>query len=203
MSVIENREQLRELIGETAPGLEEKNIGFIDSFARDFIANSPFLILSTADDEGRCDASPKGDAPGFVEVLDDKTLLVPDRPGNKLAYGHENIIQNPQVGLLFMIPGTSETLRINGRAELDSSEALQEQLAARGKPAVLAIRVTVEECFFHCAKAFIRSKLWQSDQWGEPHKVSFGKIFKERKQLTEEVEQMIDQAIEDDYRENL
>ena len=203
MSIIQNESELRDLIGHTVPGLEEKNIDFIDHFAREFIERCPFLVLSTSDDEGRQDASPKGDAPGFVEVLDDKTLLIPDRPGNKLAYGHENILKNPRVGLLFMIPGTSETLRINGRAELDSSEELRAQLEARGKPAVLVIRVTVDECFFHCAKAFIRSRLWQPDEWATPHKVSFGKMFAERKKLTDDVADAIDESVEEGYKNDL
>ena len=170
----------------------------------DFIAKCPFLILTTADANGRCDASPKGDAPGFVHVLDDKTLVIPDRPGNRLAYGHLNILSNAQVGLLFILPGTSETLRVNGTAELDASPELLEKLAARGKPAVLGIRVTVEECFFHCAKAFIRSALWQKDAWPkEPYRVSFGDMFAERRQLDQETARAIDQSIEADYETNL
>ena len=148
MSLITNIEELRAVIGEEIPGLGEKNIDELDSFAIEFIEKSPFLILTTSDNEGRCDASPKGDSPGFVWVLDKKTIVIPDRPGNKLAYGHLNILENPHVGIIFMIPGTSETLRINGKAELDSSPDLLNDLSARGKPAVLAIRVDIEECFF-------------------------------------------------------
>ena len=135
-----------------------------------FIERCPFLVLSTSDRSGRVDASPKGDAPGFLSVVDEKTLLIPDRPGNRLAYGHLNVLENPQVGLLLVIPNTSETLRINGKAELSADPELLESLAARGKPAVLAIRVTVEECFFHCGKAFIRSGLWKPDEWGARHR---------------------------------
>ena len=202
MSTIQTTEQLRALIGEKIAALEEKNIDHVDSFARDFIARSPFLVMTTADAAGRCDASPKGDAPGFVEVLDEKTLLIPDRPGNRLAYGHENILSNPQLGLLFMVPGTSETLRINGRAELDQTSSLLERLAARGKPAVLVIRVTVEECFFHCAKAFLRSRLWEPDTW-VPHRVSFGEMYAARTQASKDVVRAIDDAITDDYSTNL
>ena len=176
MSIIRTKEELRSVIGNEIPGLNEKNIDHLDQHALDFIAKCPFLILSTADQNGRCDASPKGDAPGFVQILNDRTLLIPDRPGNKLAYGHQNILSNPQVGLLFMLPGTSETLRVNGSAKLDASPTVLENLSARGRPAVLAIRVEVQECFFHCAKAFIRSGLWQQSSWPErPHRVSFGR----------------------------
>ena len=114
------------------------------------------------------------------------------------------MLANPHVGLLFMIPGTSETLRINGTAELDTSEELGTQLSARGKPAVIAIRVTIEECFFHCAKAFIRSGLWQPETWSDtPYKVSFGKIMAKRENLPEETARALDEAIETDYKENL
>ena len=204
MSLITNIEELRAVIGEEIPGLGEKNIDELDSFAIEFIEKSPFLILTTSDNEGRCDASPKGDSPGFVWVLDKKTIVIPDRPGNKLAYGHLNILENPHVGIIFMIPGTSETLRINGKAELDSSPELLNDLSARGKPAVLAIRVNIEECFFHCAKAFIRSGLWDSASWpNEPHKVSFGKMYASRKKASNEVASAIDKNIKADYENNL
>jgi len=143
MSVIKTNEALRGVIGDKVDALEAKVTDHIDEFAREFIERSPFLILSTADADGNCDASPKGDAPGFVKILDKKTILIPDRPGNKLAYGHENVLSNPHVGLLFMIPGTTETLRVNGRAELDASDELRDQLAARNKPATLVLRVGV------------------------------------------------------------
>ena len=200
--------QLRAVIGEEIPGLAEKNIDQIDVFAREFIAKSPFVVLATVDDQGRLDASPKGDAPGFVEVADERTLLVPDRPGNKLAYGHLNVLSSGRAGLIFMIPGTRETLRVNGAAELTADPQLLEQLAARGKPATLVLRVQVEEVFFHCAKAFIRSNLWQPEQWPEPHKVSFGEMFAARRAQAAEgmaalSAQDIDAAVDADYEHNL
>jgi predicted pyridoxine 5'-phosphate oxidase superfamily flavin-nucleotide-binding protein len=115
-----------------------------------------------------------------VQVEDERTLLIPDRPGNKLVDGWTNLLENPHVGVLFMIPGTNETLRVNGAAMLVSDPALDEQHAARGKPAVLAIRVHVEECFFHCATPLLRSQLWKPDTWPERKKISFGKMFAER-----------------------
>ena len=203
METIKTEEELRAVIGAEIPGLSEKVEARLNDFAVDFVARSPFLVLSTADGEGRLDASPKGDAPGFVAVEDDRTLLIPDRLGNRLAYGHRNILVNPHVGVLFMIPGTPETLRVNGRATLTADGSLVERLAARGRPAVLVIRVEVEEVFFHCAKAFLRSRLWQPDAWGEPHKVSFGKMFARRRNASAETAAAVDQAIERDYRENL
>ena len=203
MSILKTNEDLRSVIGPKIPGLEEKVIDYIDEFAADYIANSPFLVMATADRHGRCDASPKGDEPGFVQVLDAKTLVIPDRPGNKLAYGHENIISNGKIGLLFCIPGTRETLRVNGSAEIDTSTELLEELSARGKNAVVAIRVSVEECFFHCGKALIRAKLWQPDDWGTPHKVSFGEMYAKRMNSGKDVQDAVDAAIKSDYENNL
>jgi len=204
MTIIRTETELRAILGQPAPGLGDKNIDQLDHYAVEFISKSPFLVLTTSDDSGRCDASPKGDAAGFVHVFDPTSLVIPDRPGNKLAYGHLNILKNPRVGLLFLIPGTSETLRVNGKATLDASPELLEELAARGKPATLAIRVQVEECFFHCAKAFIRSRLWSPESWLEdPHRVSFGNMFAERKALSSEAAKAIDASIEADYQSNL
>lgn len=194
---------LRRVIGETRPGLETKVLSSLDAFAIDFLSKCPFGVLSTSDADGRLDASPKGDAPGFVLVEDESTIVIPDRPGNKLAYGHLNILSNPQVGLLFMVPGTSETLRINGHAELTTDPELLERLAARGRPAVLAIRVRIDECFFHCAKAFIRSKLWKPETWIEGYRVSFGEMMAARAGADGDAARRIDEAIESDYRDSL
>ena len=202
-TTIKTIDDLRAVVGEPHPDLGSKNIDYIDKYAREFIERCPFVVLSTSDSDGRLDASPKGDAAGFVEVIDDRTIVIPDRPGNKLAYGHLNILSNPQVGLLFVIPNTPETLRINGRAELCAEPDLLNKLTARGKPAILAIRVTVDECFFHCAKAFLRSGLWKPDSWAERHRVSFGEMWAARKSQPEAVAAVIDEAIEADYRDNL
>ena len=196
-------ERLREIVGEAMPGLDLKNQDVLDEFAIDFLGRSPFLVLSTSDTAGNLDASPKGDTPGFVLVEDEKTLVIPDRPGNKLVYGHLNIMANAKVGVLFLIPGTPETLRVNGTAELTADPDLLARLAARGKPAVLAIRVHVEECFFHCAKAFMRSKLWQADSWPERQKISFGRMLAKRVGGDEKVAKAVDKAVETDYRDNL
>ena len=193
---------LRELVPEN-PASTVKLGDRLDDFARDFVARAPFLVLATADAEGRADASPKGDAPGFVVVHDERTLLIPDRPGNRLVMGHRNILANPHVGLLFVVPGTDETLRVNGRAELTRDPALLEALAARGRPAVLALRVTVEECFFHCGKAFIRSALWKPERWGERHAVSFGAMLAPKLGRGEETARQIDAAIAENYRNEL
>jgi PPOX class probable FMN-dependent enzyme len=201
---IDSVEKLRAIVPEPGAGIELKLYDRMVPEAVDFIARSPFLVLSTADAEGRLDASPKGDDPGFVLVEDERTLVIPDRPGNHLAYGLTNIVVNPHVGILFIIPGTTETLRINGTAQVRSDPELLGRLAARGKPAVIAIRVTVEECFFHCSKAFLRSKLWKSDTWPERQKISFGEMFARRMESEDAaLASTIDSMIDEDYQTNL
>ena len=130
-----------------------------------FIGRSPFALLATADAAGNTDISPKGDPAGFVKVLDDKTLVIPDRPGNHRADSLENILQNPKVGLIFMIPGKTETLRVSGTATIVKDQALLDSMAVQGRSPALAIAVHVEEAFFHCSKCMIRSGLWKTEQW--------------------------------------
>jgi PPOX class probable FMN-dependent enzyme len=175
----------------------------LDDPAIDFIRRSPFLVLSTADARGHQEASPKGDDPGFVIVEDRKTLLIPDRKGNKLLFGLLNILANPQVGLLFIVPPNTETLRVNGTAELTVDPALLERLAARGKPAEIVIRLAVQQCFFHCAKAFIRSRLWEHQAWPARTPLSFGKYLAAKMDGDAEAAREIDEAVEQDYRTNL
>lgn len=200
---IRDLSSLRQIIGDARSGLAAKNQPQLNTTAIDFLARCPFVVLSTADENGRVDASPKGDAPGFILVEDNRTVVIPDRPGNKLVYGLENILANPQVGLLCMIPNTQETLRINGRAELTADPQLLTQLAARGKNAIIAIRVHIDECFFHCAKAFIRSGLWEPESWGAKDRISFGKLFAEMNGADETVAKAIDLSIEENYRTGL
>jgi hypothetical protein len=196
-------EQLREHVGFPHPATGAKVFPTIDTQARGFIGRSPLIVLATVDAGGRVDTSPKGDDPGFVLVEDENTLIVPDRPGNKLAYGHENILATGRIGMLFLVPDTPETLRVNGRAELTRDPALLARLAARGRAAVLATRVFVEECFFHCGKAFIRSRLWQPDTWPAQGKVSFGRMYAARAGGDDAMADAIDAAIATDYRDNL
>lgn len=201
--LIRSEAELVELLGETNPVVASKVLDALDGFATDFLERCPFLVLATSDGEGHLDASPKGDGPGFILVEDERTIVIPDRPGNKLAFGHRNVLRNPNVGLLFLIPGTPETLRVNGRAELTRDPALLERLAARGRPAVLAIRVRVDQCFFHCAKAFIRSGLWKPEGWAEPHRVSFGEIFAAKAGAGADTIRAYDEAVQANYREDL
>ena len=200
---IETVARLQTLIGVPNPMTPKKLFSALDEAATNFIRRSPFLVLATADAQGNQDASPKGDGPGFVAVQDERTLLIPERKGNRLMFSLRNILANPQVGIIFLIPGTDETLRVNGAAELSDDPDLLVRLAARGAPALLAIRVNVRECFFHCAKAFIRSQLWKPETWAERHKISFGKLLSAKIGGGEELARQVDQAIEQDYKNNL
>ena len=199
---IDDVDMLRALYGEPGPIASAKVWDTIDPSAAAFIAASPLALLATADARGNVDVSPKGDAPGFVAVEDARTLLVPDRRGNKLVFGLRNVVENPHVGLIFLVPGTPETLRVNGRAELTRDPALCERLAARGAAALLVIRVTVEECFFHCPKAFLRAGLWKPETW-RPHRVSFGAIFAPKLGGDAALAEQIDEALAIDARDNL
>jgi uncharacterized protein len=200
---IETVAQLQALIGEPNPMTPKKLLSALDEAAIDFIRRSPFLVLATADAQGSQDASPKGDRAGFVAVENERTLLIPERKGNRLMFSLRNILANPQVGIIFLVPGTDETFRVNGTAELTADPELLVRLSARGAPALLAIRVTVRECFFHCAKAFIRSQLWKPETWSERQKISFGKILSAKVGGGEELAQQFDRAIEQDYKNNL
>jgi len=159
---IRSEEALRGLYGDPGERAVRKQLAALDAHCRTFIAHSPFLVMGTAGVDGAVDTSPKGDAPGFVAVLDDRTLLIPDRPGNNRLDGMRNVLENPQVGLLFMIPGVNETLRVNGRARITTDAALLAPLAVRGRTPASGLLVEVDEVFLHCAKAFIRSRLWDS-----------------------------------------
>lgn len=165
-SLVTSVDELRELTGEPREVSLRKELSALDEHCRAFIAHAPFVLIGTSSADGRCDVSPKGDAPGFVRVLDDRTVLIPDRPGNRRFDGLRNILENPHVGLLFLIPNVQETLRINGRACIIRDEQLLAEMEARGKAPVFGIGVEIEECFLHCPKAFIRSSLWDAARAG-------------------------------------
>jgi uncharacterized protein len=157
-------DELTERFGPVNPRAAVKVRDVVDEYAAKFIALAPFMVVATASADGACDASPKGGRPGFVQVADPKTLIIPDYKGNALFFGVRNILENPRVGLLFMIPGVEWTLRVGGRARIvDDPETLArfDQTSPAGRGLQLAIEVTVEECYFHCPKAFVSSKLWE------------------------------------------
>jgi uncharacterized protein len=163
--VLTSETEIRALVG--APGerplLKERTT--IDEHCRAFIAQSPLLLMATAGADGTCDVSPKGDAPGFVAVLDEKRLVIPDRNGNKRIDGMKNLLSNPHVGLIFIVPGRDETLRVNGRACITRDPTLLERVRAKGTMPLLAIGVEVEQAFLHCVKAFRRSRVWVHEEW--------------------------------------
>jgi uncharacterized protein len=163
--VVRSGEELRAMFGAPGERAVLKERARLDAHTRAFIARSPFVLLATADRSGRCDVSPKGDAPGFVLALDDRHLVVPDRPGNNRIDGLRNIVENPHIGMIFLIPGREDTLRVNGRASIVRDEEILARLEVQGKRPKVAIGVEVEECFLHCAKAFKRSGLWERERW--------------------------------------
>jgi len=163
--VVTSEAELRGLIGAPLDRAVAKVTHELDEICRAFIARSPFLLISSADSEGNMDISPKGDPAGFVQVLDESTLLIPDRPGNRRADTFTNVLQNPKVGLFFLVPGRRETLRVTGSAVIVRDQALRERSALNGKVPALLLAVRVEDAFFHCAKCIIRSGLWDEADW--------------------------------------
>ncbi len=157
--------QITELLGEPPDFVLAKIADRVDASAGAFIAQSPLVFVGTVDRDGRIDVSPKGDAPGFVHLTSSRSLAIPERKGNNLAYGPRNILSTGRIGLIFVVPGQRETLRVNGTATLNNDPALLAQLSARGRPALFCTRVSVEECFFHCGKAMIRSRAWDPASW--------------------------------------
>lgn len=204
---IRDEATLREMIGKAEGLAAKKSLRRLDRYCRQFIGLSPFLVIGTQSADGRADVSPRGDPAGFVQVLDDQRIAIPERPGNKRLDTLSNILENPAVGLLFMIPGFEETLRINGRATLSRDPHLLERMTIHNRPPKVAILVRVEEAFLHCAKAFKRSNLWdpaaRADRKVMP---SLGRMILEQVAEAErdsrpdesKVEQ-IDQAIEESY----
>lgn len=160
---ITSREQLRAVYPEPKGRTVRKVIDHLEEHSRHFIALSPFLLLSTAAADGKGDVTPRGDTPGFVAVLDDNTLAIPDRPGNNRLDSLQNILENPEVGILFMVPGFMETLRINGTAQIHTDDDLRQRFAVNSRLPASVLVVRVREAFLHCAKSVMRSRLWDAD----------------------------------------
>lgn len=165
MAQIETVESLTGYYGTPTVLAQKKDLDHLDEHARAFIARSPFLVLSTADANGWPDASPRGDAPGFVTVNGPRTLLVPDRPGNNRVDSFKNVVVNPKVGLLFLMPGHGHSLRVNGTARLLTDADVCQSLAMQGKPARAVLEVTAVQVFLQCGKSLIRSRLWDPAHW--------------------------------------
>ena len=158
-SVVKSVDQLEQIYGEPMPTSLVKEVDRLNEVYRKLIEAAPFVVIATSG-PGGLDCSPKGDLPGFVRIVDDKTLMIPDRPGNNRLDGFKNLMTDPRIALLFLIPGCAETLRVNGRASVSVDPALRESFAVQGKPARAVLVVDIETVFFHCAKAIVRGKLW-------------------------------------------
>ncbi|MDR7087612.1 PPOX class probable FMN-dependent enzyme [Aeromicrobium panaciterrae] len=183
--------ELRELLGEPMQRVLEKDRASFSPEHRAWLAASPFCLVATSDASGRCDVSPKGDPAGFGLVVDDTTLAIPERPGNKRADGFANILQNPYVGLIFFIPGRGDTLRVNGRAKLLADAPYADQMVVKGHKPVVILEVDVEQIFFHCSKAFLRSSLWKPETWAPeavPSRAAIAKSLERPEDSMEELE---------------
>lgn len=169
--VITTLDELRSVISPPSEKVTAKETAVLDRHCRDFIARSPFVLIASTDGKGSVDISPKGDPPGFVQVLDDHTLAIPDRPGNHRADTFVNVVQDPHVGLIFLIPGTKNTLRVRGTAKIVRDLELRQSMAIKGRIPELVLVVELTTAFFHCAKCIIRSELWTAAD-GAPTPVS-------------------------------
>ncbi|MDB5872547.1 MAG: pyridoxamine 5-phosphate oxidase [Ramlibacter sp.] len=163
--VVRSEPDLRKILGAPIERSVRKEIARLDAHCRALISRSPFVLVASSNAAGRCDVSPKGDPPGFALVLDDQTLALPERPGNRRADTFANVLENPHVGLLFVIPGKLETLRVNGRAQIVRDAGLRERMCVAGKLPQLALVVSVEQVFIHCGKCMLRAALWNAETW--------------------------------------
>ena len=183
--------ELREILGPVAPRVAGKDTDRLQAVHRQWLAASPFCLVATAGADGSCDVSPKGDPSGFTHVIDDRTIALPERPGNRRADGFHNLLSNPHVGLIYLIPGRGDTLRINGRGRLLRDGPFFDQLITKGHRPRLALQVEIEQVFFHCSKAFLRSELWQPETWSPdaiPTRAVIAKALERSDQPIEEIE---------------
>jgi PPOX class probable FMN-dependent enzyme len=182
--------ELRELLGAPMPRAATKERLRLHDIDKQWLATSPFCMIATANADGTCDVSPKGDPPGFTLVLDDATIAIPERKGNRRADGFRNILTNPHVGLIYLVPGRNDTLRINGRARLVRNAPWFDQMIVQAHRPMLALVVDIEQIFFHCAKAFLRSELWQPDTWHPAALPSHATIVKSVQPTPETLEEL-------------
>lgn len=182
--------ELVELLGEPGRLAATKDRVRLHERDREWLAASPFCLVATSGADGTCDVSPKGDPPGFTLVLDDTTIAIPERPGNRRADGFRNILTNPHIGLVYLVPGRGDTLRINGRARLVREAPYFDEMTVRGHRPVLAIVVEIEQIFHHCAKAFLRSALWKPETWDPDRLPSRAAIVKTVQQTEETLEEL-------------
>lgn len=201
---IDTVEQLVAVIGVPSERARDKGRDHLLPVDVDWLASSPFCVLATADADGRCDASPKGDPAGWLtHVIDERTVAVAERPGNRRVDGYRNILANPHVGLLFLIPGRGDTLRVNGRARLVSEAPFFDHMVVKGHRPVLAVVVDIEEVFFHCSKSFLRSELWDFETWAPETKVPRRAVIAREVEANDLPLEALDEYYGEAYRDGL
>lgn len=203
MARITTKEELRRIIAEPRPATRVKILDALDEQSIEFLKRCPFALVGTTSEDGTIEVSPKGDEPGFIRIEDPKTLLIPERVGNNLAFGLNNIIATGKIGIIALVPATGETLRISGTAEVHDDAELVASLSSLGKPALLATRVHIQHCYFHCARSIVRAKLWDPKAWPAPGRISFGKIIAPRIGESADVAAQIDANVEGAYTTRL
>jgi len=203
MARLSSTDDLRRIIAEPRPATRSKILDALDEQSIDFLKRCPFALVGTTAEDGTVEVSPKGDEPGFIRIEDSRTLLIPERVGNNLAFGLSNILATGKVGIIALVPATGETLRISGTAEIYDDADLLASLSSLGKPALLATRVHIKHCYFHCARSIVRAKLWDPKAWPAPGRISFGKIIAPRIGESAEVAAQIDANVESAYTTRL
>ena len=180
--------------------VEAKILDHLDGQASAFLAASPFLLLSTSGSDGRIEFSPRGHEPGFVRIEDPRTIVPSERNGNNLAFSLQNLIENPNGGIIALLPNAGETLRINDKAVILADSDLLQELGARGKPAMVAVRISIERACFQCARALLRARIWDPEPWSAPRRISFGRIIARGAENQEGLEQRIDAMVDRSYK---
>ncbi len=203
MAQLKSIEDLRRVIVEPKPAARSKILSELDEQSIEFLGRCPFALIGTVSADGTLEVSPKGDEPGFIRVEDPGTLLIPERIGNNLAFGLSNMIDNGKIGMICLVPATGETLRISGTAEVYDDADLVARLSSLGKPALLATRVRIKHCYFHCARSVVRAGLWKPESWPAPGRVSFGRIIAPRIGAGEDIAAQIDAGVEGAYTTRL
>jgi uncharacterized protein len=205
MEFVATHDELRAIYKTPRPtdGSIRKELKALDGHCRSFIGKSPFVLIGSSDGAGNADVTPKGDKPGFAFVLDEKTIAIPDRPGNNRLDTLENILLNPSIGLLFLIPGMNETLRVNGDARITVDAGLREKLSVDGKEPQSVVVVTVKAAYMHCAKAFMRSDLWKPETWYDRSTLpTLGQILRDQLALADSVE-ATDRWLDEGYKQTM
>jgi len=203
MAKLSSIAELRRTLPDPRPTTKAKILDALDEQSIDFLKRCPFALVGTTAADGTIEVSPKGDEPGFIRVEDPRTLLIPERAGNNLAFGLSNILATGKIGIIALVPATGETLRISGTAEIFDDAELVQSLSSLGKPALLATRVHVTHSYFHCARSIVRAKLWDPKAWPAPGRVSFGKIIAPRMGAGSDMAAKIDAGVEGAYTTRL